>query len=208
MGSRDLSSDLDLARQAVAGKAAAWDAIIELYGGRIFSLALHFSSTREQAEDLTQDVFLRLFRNLSKYRGDVPLLAWTLRLSRNLCIDHYRQTRREREATFINEAALELAPSGDDPQLDAQRRELLAQVHATLREMREEEAIVIALRDLQGLSYLEIAALLDLRVGTLKSRLRRARLELIERLQKRHSSTGTQDATEAISERSLRVATC
>ncbi len=205
MGNRDLSSDLDLARRAVAGKSAAWDAIIELYGGKIFNLALHFSSGREQAEDLTQDIFLRLFRNLAKYRGDVPLIAWTLRLSRNLCIDHYRRTRRERETVFLSESALELAPSGADPQLDAQRRELLSQVQATLPEMREELAIVVALRDLQGLSYLEISALLDLRVGTLKSRLNRGRQELIDRLRKRHRSAGRRAST---SERNLRVAAC
>ena len=205
MGNRDLSSDLELARQAAAGKAAAWDAIIELYGAKIFSLALHFSSGREQAEDLTQDIFLRLFRNVGKYRGEVPLVAWTLRLSRNLCIDHYRRTRRERETVFLSESALELAPSGADPQLDAQRRELLTQVHATLQEMREELAIVVALRDLQGLSYLEISSLLDLRIGTLKSRLNRGRQQLIERLRKRHGSIASSISTP---ERSLRVAAC
>ena len=115
MGNQDLSDDLELARQATAGKSAAWDAIIELYGGKIFNVALHFSSGWEQAEDLTQDIFLRLFRNLDKYRGDVPLVAWTLRLSRNLCIDHYRRTRRERETVFLSESALALAPSGAVP---------------------------------------------------------------------------------------------
>lgn len=205
MATRNLSDDLELAREAAAGKSAAWDEIVELYGRKIFNVALHFSSRQEQAEDLTQDIFLRLFRNLRKYRGDVPLVAWTLRLSRNLCIDHYRRTRRERETVFLSEAALELATSGADPQLDAQRRELLTQVHAALREMREELAIVVSLRDLQGLTYLEISSLLDLRVGTLKSRLNRGRQELIERIRKRHGSIASAIAT---SERSLRVAAC
>ncbi len=205
MATRNLSDDLELAREAAAGKSAAWDEIVELYGRKIFNVALHFSSRQEQAEDLTQDIFLRLFRNLHKYRGDVPLVAWTLRLSRNLCIDHYRRTRRERETVFLSEAALELATSGADPQLDAQRRELLTQVHAALREMREELAIVVSLRDLQGLTYLEISSLLDLRVGTLKSRLNRGRRELIERIRKRHGSIASAIAT---SERSLRVAAC
>ncbi len=205
MATRNLSDDLELAREAAAGKSAAWDEIVELYGRKIFNVALHFSSRQEQAEDLTQDIFLRLFRNLRKYRGDVPLVAWTLRLSRNLCIDHYRRTRRERETVFLSEAALELATSGADPQLDAQRRELLTQVHAALREMREELAIVVSLRDLQGLTYLEISSLLDLRVGTLKSRLNRGRRELIERIRKRHGSIASAIAT---SERSLRVAAC
>lgn len=205
MATRNLSDDLELARKAAAGKSAAWDEIVELYGRKIFNVALHFSSRQEQAEDLTQDIFLRLFRNLRKYRGDVPLVAWTLRLSRNLCIDHYRRTRRERETVFLSEAALELATSGADPQLDAQRRELLTQVHAALREMREELAIVVSLRDLQGLTYLEISSLLDLRVGTLKSRLNRGRRELIDRIRKRHGSIASAIAT---SERSLRVAAC
>ena len=188
MAARNHRQDLRLARRAAAGKRPAWDQIIDLYGRRIFNLALHFSRDPTAAEDLTQDIFLRLFENLSKYRGDVPLVAWTLRLSRNLCIDQYRHARRERESVFLPEHALATMTSGSNPREEAQRRELLRQIDEVLPELREDLALVVSLRDLQGLSYSEISALLDLPIGTLKSRLNRGRRQLIGRLQARHAA--------------------
>ena len=91
------SPDLILARRAAAGHADAWDELVELYGDRLYNLALHFAGNREEAEDLTQEIFLRLYTNLRQYRGDCPLVSWALRLSRNLCIDHYRRNRHVRE---------------------------------------------------------------------------------------------------------------
>ena len=153
MAAQNHRQDLRLARRAAAGKRPAWDEIIDLYGGRIFNLALQFSRDRTAAEDLTQDIFLRLFKNLRKYRGDVPLVAWTLRLSRNLCIDQYRHARRERESAFLPEHALATMTSGwPNPREEAQRRELLQQIDEVLPELREDLALVVSLRDLQGLS--------------------------------------------------------
>ena len=91
------SPDLFLARRAAAADAEAWDEIIERYGERIYNLAYRFTGRRAEAEDLTQDIFLKLYRNLDRYRGDVPLMAWALRLSRNSCIDHYRHHRTRRQ---------------------------------------------------------------------------------------------------------------
>src|SRR6185436_21080143 len=97
------SSDLLLARRAAAGQADAWDELIDRYGGRLYNLALHFSGSREEAEDLTQEIFLRLYTSLRQYRGDCPLVSWALRLSRNLCIDHYRRARQERHSLWVPE---------------------------------------------------------------------------------------------------------
>ena len=101
------SPDLFLARRAAAGSADAWDQLIERLGRRIFNIAFQFSGGREDAEDLTQEVFLRLHLNLRNYRGDVPLIGWALRLSRNLCIDHYRRARSERGWQRVTDAVLE-----------------------------------------------------------------------------------------------------
>jgi RNA polymerase sigma-70 factor (ECF subfamily) len=175
--------DLALARRACRGQAGAWDEIISLYGRRIYNLALHFCHDRMLAEDLTQDVFLRLHRALDRYRGDTPLAAWTLRLSRNLCIDHYRRTRRERQATFFSTAYLDLLSSDSDPRGDLRQRELRERIGVALRAMSEDLATAVFLRDLQELSYDEIAALLDLPLGTVKSRINRGRIELRRRLE-------------------------
>ena len=177
------SPDLLLARRAAAGRAEAWDELLALYGERFYNLALHFTGAAEDAEDLTQEIFLRLYQNLRQYRGDVPLAAWALRLSRNLCIDHYRSTRRRRRAGAVSEAVLEALPAGgEDPQTAALWRQQLRAVYQGLEEMPEDLAEVVLLRDLQGWSLAETAAYLEVPVGTVKSRLHRGRLELAGRV--------------------------
>jgi RNA polymerase sigma-70 factor, ECF subfamily len=179
---RTKNPDFELARQAAMSDAAAWDHLIERYGGKIYNLANQFARTPAEAEDLTQEIFLKLYRNLDRYRGDVPLVAWTLRLSRNLCIEHYRRTRKERRAGQVPVEVLEDLASGDDPQAEAQRRLRLQTVHRAMAEMSRELALPVLLRDLQGFSYDEAAAALEIPMGTLKSRLVRARRELARRV--------------------------
>ena len=176
------SPDLMLARRAAAGQTAAWDELIELYGRRIYNVAFQFAGSREEAEDLTQEIFLKLYQNLKRYRGDVPLVAWTLRLSRNHCIDLYRKTRREKRSTFVSEAVLEQLPAADDPQVDAQRRQQLEAVYAGLENLPPDLAEVVVLADLQGWSMEETASYLDAPLGTVKSRLHRARKRLADQV--------------------------
>ncbi len=179
------SPDLFLARRAASADAEAWDEIIERYGERIYNLAYRFTGNAAEAEDLTQDIFLKLYRNLDRYRGDVPLMAWALRLSRNLCIDHYRHHRARRQAETVSDEVLQHMPSGDDVEARSQKRERRRLVHQVLAEMSENLASVVMLRDLQGLSYDEIAAFFEVPVGTIKSRLSRARRELVRRVRER-----------------------
>jgi len=176
------SPDLLLARRAVGGRAEAWEELLALYGERVFNLALHFTGSVTDAEDLTQEIFLRLYQNLRSYRGDVPLAGWALRLSRNVCIDHYRRTRRERRAAALSDEVLAHLPADDDPQAEAQKRQQLRAVYRGLEEMSEDLAEVVLLRDLQGWSLEETAASLEVPVGTVKSRLHRARIELAGRV--------------------------
>ncbi|MCY3930643.1 MAG: RNA polymerase sigma factor [Acidobacteria bacterium] len=187
--------DLFLARRAAAGHADAWAELIERYGRRIYNISFQFAGNRAEAEDLTQEIFLRLYRNLGRYRGDVPLAGWTLRLSRNLCIDHYRRTRTERRTVVVSEEILKHQASGSDPAARAERREKLRLVYGAIEEMPEPFAEILTLRDLQGLSYADICAFLDLPEGTMKSRLRRARLELIRRIDRKRQALGDSTPT-------------
>ncbi len=180
-----LSPDLFLARRAAAGRTEAWDELIDLYGKRLFNLALQFSGSREEAEDLTQEIFLRLFENLRSYRGEVPLIAWALRLSRNLCIDHYRHHRRERSWTRVSELILDQQPAADNPEAESQRRQQMAAIYSALADLPEELAEPVLLRDLQGWSLAEAASYLSIPMGTLKSRLHRARKQLTTRVRGR-----------------------
>jgi RNA polymerase sigma-70 factor (ECF subfamily) len=187
--------DLFLARRAAAGHADAWTELIERYGRRIYNIAFQFAGNKAEAEDLTQEIFLRLYRNLGRYRGDVPLAGWTLRLSRNLCIDHYRRTRTERRTVVVSEEILKHQAGGSDPAARAERREKLRLVYGVIEEMPEPFAEILTLRDLQGLSYADICAFLDLPEGTMKSRLRRARLELIRRIDRKRQALGDSTPT-------------
>jgi RNA polymerase sigma-70 factor (ECF subfamily) len=185
------SPDLLLARRAAAGRADAWEELLALYSERFYNLAVHFAGAGADAEDLTQEICLRLYQNLRQYRGDVPLAAWALRLSRNLCIDHYRCARRERRTSAVSEEVLAAIPAGgEDPQSAALRRQQLRAVYQALEEMPEDAAEVVLLRDLQGWSLAETAAYLDVPVGTVKSRLHRARLELAGRVTSRLGLSG------------------
>jgi len=174
------SPDLLLARRAATGQEEAWREIVDLYGTRIYNLAYQFGGRPQEAEDLTQEIFLRLWRNLRSYRGEVPFAGWALRLSRNLCIDHYRRNRRR--GTEVPAAVLDQVPASDNPQRAAQHREDLERIYRCLAELPEALATVLALRDLQEWSGEETATFLGIAVGTVKSRLHRARKLLKKRL--------------------------
>lgn len=182
MPAQVFSPDLLLARRAASGQPEAWDELIALYGKKLYNLAWQFAGSAEEAEDLTQEIFLRLYQNLRRYRGDCPLAAWALRLSRNLCIDHYRRLRRERRFELLPDEILETFPAAGNLAEEAERREQLAAVYGALAELAEESAELVVLCDLQGWKLEEAAAYFEAPLGTIKSRLFRARAELVKRL--------------------------
>lgn len=173
------AADYQLARRAAAADAAAWDELVRRFGTTIYNLACRFAGPGDDADDLTQDVFLKLYSNLGRYRGDVPLLAWTLRLSRNLCIDRYRAWRARPLASAEPESMLERLAGGEDPRALAERRQQRRLVEAALTALPESLAMAVMLRDFEELSYEEIAAFLSVPLGTVKSRLARGRRALV-----------------------------
>lgn len=182
MGNTVAHPDLLLARRAAKSDPRAWEEIVVLLGERIYNLALRFAGSPGEAEELTQDVFLRLYRSLGQYRGDVPLLAWSLRLSRNLCIDHWRHHQKRLQSEAPGEAMFDFLPGRSDTHRETERQEERRLIHRALAGMSETLSTVIVLYDLQGFSYDEIADFLEIPLGTVKSRLNRARSELVSRL--------------------------
>lgn len=201
IGGKVTDPDLLLARRAARDDARAWEEIVARFGERIYNTARRFAGNDAEAEELTQDVFLKLYLNLGRYRGDVPFVGWALRLSKNACIDHWRRHRRRLQSE-VSEEPIHYMASGNDPHREtwlAQRRRL---VHRTLAEMGETQSTVLALCDLQGHTYEEAAAFLDVAVGTVKSRLHRARKDLFQRLEGHLESQQTDD--DATTESELR----
>jgi len=179
--------DADLVTRCQRGDDGAWSELVDRYGRKVYAIAWHFTYDRAEAEELTQDCFLKLWENLDRYEPtEASLLAWIAALSRNLCIDHYRKRRREKGFRFLSEEAVtSVLPAGDDPQADAVRRERVRFLLEALADLPDELAEVVMLRDLDGLDYREIGDFLELPDGTVKSRLNRARIELARAIRRR-----------------------
>lgn len=169
-----------LIEACLRGDQAAWDTIVRRYRRKVFNVAYTFVGRHDEAEDLTQDIFLKVFKALGTFDRQANFTTWIISVSRNLCIDHYRRVRKEREVVDHRVDASELTPvaGGIDAfaRLDrfdrrALLREALAALPGTLR-------TAVAMRDLQELSYQEIAGRLGLPDGTVKSRINRGRHEL------------------------------
>jgi len=186
-----LDQDLELIERCLAGEDAAWEDLIKVHTRRVYSICYRFTSSDSEAQDLTQEVFLRVFRSLKSFRaGEGSFTVWLTRLSRNLLIDHYRRTKLERATDSIEEQLpmMEQKTSAtartDHMVAGREAGELL---DAALQKLSPELRETVILRDLQELEYKEIAEVLNVPEGTVKSRLNRGRAEL-GRLLKRHQT--------------------
>jgi RNA polymerase sigma-70 factor (ECF subfamily) len=183
------AQDKALVEKCRSGNDDAWREMVELYGPRLYSVAYHFTLKREDAEELTQEIFLKVFENLHRYDGSFPLVAWIVSVARNLCIDRYRRRKRERSFRFVHdEAVAPLLRSEDDPSADALRKERTKLLFWAISEIPEDLAEILVLRDLDGMAYDEIGKALRLPDGTVKSRLFRARAEVAKKIRERHEA--------------------
>jgi RNA polymerase sigma-70 factor (ECF subfamily) len=173
------------------GEDEAWRELVDRFGQKIYSVAYHFTLKREDAEELAQEIFLKIFENLHRYDGGFPLVAWIVSLSRNLCIDRYRRRKREKSFRFVtDDAVAPLLTSHDDPAAETLQKERVRILFSALAEIPEDLAEILVLRDLDGMAYEEIGKALALPDGTVKSRLFRARAEVARRIRERRESSG------------------
>ncbi|HEY5838575.1 MAG TPA: sigma-70 family RNA polymerase sigma factor [Pyrinomonadaceae bacterium] len=178
----------ELVRRCRAGNGAAWEEIVQTYSRRVYNLAYRFTSRADTAEDLTQDVFVRVYRSLEQYnpkQGD--LQNWLMRLARNLIIDDYRKRQRAPQdeiADDLEDHKYHLRSAGNSVQREMERRELGAQVQAGIDKLSADLRTCVILRDIEELSYQEIVDLLKIPEGTVKSRINRGRIELAKILRR------------------------
>jgi RNA polymerase sigma-70 factor (ECF subfamily) len=178
----DLESTVERCRK---GDEDAWAALVSITLRPLYRLCASYSPSPAEAEEMTQEVYLKLWENLHRYNAGSSFMAWAWRVARNLLIDAHRRCRREREAAWLDPEIIDQLPASDDPHEVAQRRQRLRMVALALRQLQEELAELILLRDFAGMSYQEISEALDLPLGTVKSRLNRARLELATAIRRR-----------------------
>ena len=172
-----------LLARAKKGEVAAFESLMTAYENRIYSLALRSTGSEQDAADITQEVFLRAWKNLDSFRGDSSLSTWLYRVTSNLCVDFARKKAAEGMPTSIDDEESPAADLADpsrmaQPEAAAENSELREELQFALAQLSEEHRRVVLLRDVAGMTYTDIARTLGLEEGTVKSRLARARASL------------------------------
>ena len=184
-----------LLRRCVAGDAVAWEEIVQRYHRRIYNLCYRFAGSGDDAQDLTQEVFIKMYRTLNSYdveRG--AFMTWVTTMTRNLLVDHFRKSKHDRMTDSLDSAPSEredakplsdqIEDKGLPPDARVQSRETGETVHEALQKLSPVLREAVILRDLQDLDYREIATVLKVPEGTVKSRINRGRAELARLLQR------------------------
>ncbi|HZQ70606.1 MAG TPA: sigma-70 family RNA polymerase sigma factor [Terriglobales bacterium] len=184
-----------LVRRCISGDAIAWEEIVQRYNRRIYNICYRFAGSADDAQDLTQEVFIKVYRTLSSYDSDkAAFMTWVTTVTRNLLVDHFRKTKQDRLTDSLDNAASEhedaqpLSEQIPDqtaaPDASVQSRETRETVHRALQKLSPELREAVILRDLQDMDYREIALALKVPEGTVKSRINRGRAELARLLQR------------------------
>jgi RNA polymerase sigma-70 factor (ECF subfamily) len=190
-GDRHLSDSLDqpLVSRCLSGDEAAWEELVRQHTRQVYGLCFRFTNSAQQAQDLTQEVFLRVFKTIRSFRSDEGSFhTWLARVTRNLLIDNYRRNRQERVTDSIEEQLPMLEQTGcaaaPRPDQVLAGRETSEILHATLQKLSPDLREAVILRDLQEMEYREMAQVLNIPEGTVKSRINRGRAELARLLRK------------------------
>jgi RNA polymerase sigma-70 factor (ECF subfamily) len=175
-----------LIRRCLRGDETAWETIVRHYWRKVFNVAYKFVGKHDEAEDLTQEIFLKIFKSLDTFDRRANFQTWLISVSRNLCIDHYRSVRKERETIDRDVDASELTPISKEVGAIAllEQQDRVALLRQALAELPEALKTAVLMRDIQELSYQEIARKLRLPEGTVKSRINRGRTELARQVMK------------------------
>lgn len=184
-----------LVRRCVAGDSAAWEEIVQRHHRRIYNICYRFAGTSDDAQDLTQEVFIKMYRTLKTYDvGKGAFMTWVTTVTRNLLVDHFRKTKQDRMTDSLDTPSsehedaqplsMQIADPSRPPDSQVQSRETREAVHQALQKLSPELREAVILRDLQDMDYKEIAGALKVPEGTVKSRINRGRAELARLLQR------------------------
>ena len=184
-----------LVRRCLAGDSAAWEELVQRHHRRIYNICYRFAGSADDAQDLTQEVFIKIYRTLNSFdveRG--AFMTWVTTVTRNLLVDHFRKTKQDRMTDSLDAAPSEhedaqplseqIRDQGLTPDARAQSREVSEVVHQALQKLSPDLREAVILRDLQDMDYRDIATALKVPEGTVKSRINRGRAELARLLQR------------------------
>jgi RNA polymerase sigma-70 factor (ECF subfamily) len=184
-----------LVRRCISGDAAAWEEIVQRHHRRIYNICYRFAGNADDAQDLTQEVFIKMYRTLNSFdAGKGAFMTWVTTITRNLLVDHFRKTKGDRVTDSLDSTPSEhedalplgerIADQSLPPDAQVQKREARELVHDALQRLSPELREALILRDLQDMDYRDIATSLRVPEGTVKSRINRGRAELARLLQR------------------------
>ena len=185
-------TDLELVERVRSGDVEAFEGLVHRYQGRVYHHVQRMLGNAEDAEDVTQEVFVKVYSTLNQFRGQASFQTWVYRVTANLCVDRHRRRQRAPQVarsldapleTDDGEVEAELPDRDGEPQQLLLAVELRARVRSAMLELSDKLRAVIVMHDLEGLSYEEIAAALGIPLGTVKSRLFHARAALKKALE-------------------------
>ena len=187
-------SDEQLVKRSLRGESQAFDELVEKYQNKVYSLAYRYMGNEEDAYDMAQETFIKAFRSLRTFKGDSAFSTWIYRITTNVCLDEIRRRKRriltlsldEPVATLDgNEVEKEIADHSLTADTIYEKKEFAQYIQTLLDQLKPEHKIVVILRDVMDLSYEEISVVLHCSIGTVKSRLSRARKILKKKLEHR-----------------------
>lgn len=175
----------EIVKKAIGGDRDAFERLVLSYEKKIFNIAYQILHNEQDAYDVSQDVFIKLYKNITSFAFDSAFGTWLHRLAVNTAIDAYRKKKRQQENVFsINEnvtteesddLTVQIPDESLTPEAQVLRQETVMEVRSAIEELKEEFKVILVLRDIRGHTYEEISGILGCEIGTVKSRLARAR---------------------------------
>lgn len=178
----------ELIRQAKSGNLKAYEEIIGLYEKKVFSTIYYMVKNDNEVEDIAQEVFIKIYKNLGNFKEESSLYTWIYRITVNVCIDEFKKRKKvvyldEKIDTKDGEVELQLSDDSKSPTDIAEDNDLKDKLEKCIKKLPESQRMMIILRDIKGFTYMEIAEIMKMNLGTVKSKINRARASLKELLE-------------------------
>jgi RNA polymerase sigma-70 factor (ECF subfamily) len=178
-----VNDDTQLIDETLAGRAAAFGHLVQRYQDRLYNSVVHVVGNAEDARDVVQEAFVQAFLKLDTFRGSSAFYTWLYRIAFNVAASHRRRRRPTCSVEYARETSgLEPMDTGNGPTEKLEQKECCRQVRQAIGQLSEEHRVVLVLREIDGCCYDAIASILELPLGTVRSRLHRARMQLREQL--------------------------
>ena len=184
-----------LIERAYGGDPSAFNRLMAQHENRMYAVALRMCGNREDAQDCLQEAMLRVYRAIGSFKGQSTFSTWVYRITMNTCLDELRRKKNRQNTSLDNLVDMGWSPTdgGAGPEKQALMREMREKMHGAIRELPDDMRAAVVLRDIQGFSYDEIAQMLEINVGTIKSRISRGREKLREKLKEYSELFDTSD---------------